>query len=66
MSNDAAQKSNYYHYTDFLDQCTFAERAKHMEINVRMYGANRGHNNECVGLEYANTKSKFEYEGDAF
>ena len=59
-------RSNYYHWTKNLEHCAFAERAKALGMNVKMYGKHESHNDYCAAIEYANTPAKFFYIGDAF
>lgn len=55
------QYDNYYHAAYNTDQCGFAERAKHFEFEVKLYGEKSTGNNNLLAIEYAKTNAKFQY-----
>lgn len=59
--SEKSQYDNYYHAAYNIDQCGFAERAKHFEYDVKLYGEKSSGNNNLLAIEYAKTDAKFQY-----
>lgn len=56
-----------YHAANKLEMCKFAERSMERVRTVNLYGKiDIGENNRIVGIEYANTKARFEHPNNAY
>lgn len=51
----------FYHAAYQVDQCGFAERAKHFGYTVKIYEEISSGNNNLLAIEYADTNAKFWY-----
>lgn len=57
----------YYHAAYNVEQCKFAERARNSDQEVKIYGliGDDDTNNKLIGIEYADTKSRFLFPNKA-
>lgn len=57
----------YYHAAYNVEQCKFAERARNLNLEVKIYGevGDSSSNNGLLGIEYAGTNSKFWFANKA-
>lgn len=65
--NSTDEHQYIYHAANKVEMCQLAEKAKHLNLSVTLYGGNGsdGHNNDVVGIEYAGTNAKFTYSKHA-